>query len=686
MLGTTPIMKREVAVRPNPFTLANTEISKEIIGIHDSSLAARYDVLSLYDILVNLIKNSTRIGDSLQQKIKGFRSVEIVEDKIPQSSIMPPAHNLKEIACKMISNSFNAHAAHETVVWILDKLRNYSWDAKAVIALAAFTMEYGEPWRLSAVQHTTESSVLEVHLFKFGGEDKSRQAYIEQFKTLLDPTLQLIRGIIGLEDLINDKTYSRKEVPTLYTVQRETYTYWAIFALLACAVGITESEWSIKTSEIVRKVNLELTNLNIILKECKAQIDAMKDYKWRLSVFHNPSGVLTFLKALIYPRDHSPMEIFDNYKKAVVPLDVLKSRHLLLFISPLDNIEDEIWALKPINDAFRRDPDKQDYSILWVPVVENWNEENKAKYEYLKSQMPWYVISYFSLIKGIRPLREELFYQDMPIVVVVNPRGEIINKNAMHMIFPWGIKAFPFHPDVDKRLSGQWNWLWNEVVTLNPIIDRWIKENNFVFIYDPSDTPLPRNIEAPLHTIRREWDPATNKNADFSIQYYNVKKSENYEKFWKNITNLFMTKITKPNAEEDPSLKEVEKLLTLKDPGWVLLSKGRNVLVLDNMNIMSSVLLEYDTWRSDIVRKLGFDNAYLDYYNLKRSQTHWDCSHLSLSNLRSGEIPLNVYCPEAACPLKMEIASINYKCCHGEHYKHGAEGAADINVKVPVLK
>ncbi|KAI4317945.1 hypothetical protein L6164_025766 [Bauhinia variegata] len=596
---------------------------------------------------------------------------------------MPSAHKLKEISCLMTCHSFNGHAGHETVIWILERLRNYSWDAKAVIALAAFAMDYGEPWRLSLLQHASDSTILEVHLFKFGTEEKSRQAYDVQFTTLVDPTLQLIKGIIELEGLINDKAYSRKEVPTLYTVQRETYTYWAIFALLTCASRITELDWGVKTSEIVRKINLELTNLNIVLQECKAQIDALKDYKWRLSVFQNPSGVLELLKTLIYPRHYTPLNIYDDHSKSVVPLDVLKSRHLLLFISPLDNVEDEIWVLKTIDKTFRRDKDKHDHSILWVPIVENWNEENKAKYDYLRSKMPWYVTKYPSLVKGIKPLREEWLYQDKPIVVVVNPRGEVINKNAMHMIFVWKIEAFPFHSDVDERLSQHWRWFWNEAIQLNQSIGSWIKDDHYIFIYEPPSIPGSKYIEAPLESIKRDH---ITRIADVSIQYYNLREVET-SKFWDNITNSFLSKIMKEYSAQDPTLRDLEKLLTLRNAnGWILFSKGNNVLALDEADIISKVLAEYGIWKLDVVQKQGFDNAFLDHYRRKSARAPRSCSNLQLKNIRSGEIPLNVYCPDAACMMKMEIASINYSCCHGEHFKHGPTTEIGDNVHVPVEK
>jgi len=52
----------------------------------------------------------------------------------------------------MITTRGTPECAHQTTLKILQQLNGFSWDAKAVIALAAFSLEYGEFWRLDRVQ------------------------------------------------------------------------------------------------------------------------------------------------------------------------------------------------------------------------------------------------------------------------------------------------------------------------------------------------------------------------------------------------------------------------------------------------------------------------------------------------------------------------------------------------------
>ena len=72
----------------------------------------------------------------------------------------------------MTCESFKASTAHEKITGILAKLTSYTWDAKEVIALAAFALDYGESWRLSLMQPTKQSS-LQLHVFRLASIEKT---------------------------------------------------------------------------------------------------------------------------------------------------------------------------------------------------------------------------------------------------------------------------------------------------------------------------------------------------------------------------------------------------------------------------------------------------------------------------------------------------------------------------------
>jgi hypothetical protein len=80
-------------------------------------------------------------------------------------------------------------------------------------------------------------------------------------------------------------------------------------------------------------------------------------------------------------------------------------------------------------------------------------------------------------------IREDLNYKNKPIVPVLNPQGRVVNYNAMHMIFVWGIDAFPFRPTDDESLTQKWNWFWAEMKKAYPRLQDLVSTNFEFFLF-----------------------------------------------------------------------------------------------------------------------------------------------------------------------------------------------------------
>lgn len=141
---------------------------------------------------------------------------------------------------------------------------------------------------------------------------------------------------------------------------------------------------------------------------------------------------------------------------------------MLLFISGLDSIGDEILLLSSIYKRLQENPKvikgfkKEDFKILWIPIVDIWGDVLKQQFKTLKERMKWYVLEYFSELPGLGIITQKLNCQldNKPIVSVINPQGEIINDNAMDIIFQWGIEAFPFRKSDGEDIAKKWSWFW----------------------------------------------------------------------------------------------------------------------------------------------------------------------------------------------------------------------------------
>lgn len=110
---------------------------------------------------------------------------------------------------------------------------------------------------------------------------------------------------------------------------------------------------------------------------------------------------------------------------------------------------------------------KEDFTILWIPIVDGWNDVLKEQFKILKNGIKWYAVEYFSELPGIRLVTEILNYEGKPIVPVINPQGYIINEDAMDLIFQWGIDAFPFRKSDGELLTQKWKWFWDVAKKVN---------------------------------------------------------------------------------------------------------------------------------------------------------------------------------------------------------------------------
>ena len=139
--------------------------------------------------------------------------------------------------------------AHKTTLAILNKLSHYDWEAKAVLTLSAFALEFGEFWLL---QHlSTDPLAKSVALLKRvpilakpAAIQKHRQA-ITELNSLVKITLQVIEFILEL-DYLNDR-YDTKVVPALELAYEQipVDVYWTIITVAAIVTQldclITES-------------------------------------------------------------------------------------------------------------------------------------------------------------------------------------------------------------------------------------------------------------------------------------------------------------------------------------------------------------------------------------------------------------------------------------------------------------
>lgn len=139
----------------------------------------------------------------------------------------------------MITTRGSPECAHQTTLKILQQLSGFSWGAKAVIALAAFSLEYGEFWRLDRIQVADQ----------FGNSLKQLNQVQISRKVPADMTdlvtvLGEVLNYINLWEKWSAMDYDTEAVPSLLAAMQEIplAVYWTIASIVASVgnlVGIS---------------------------------------------------------------------------------------------------------------------------------------------------------------------------------------------------------------------------------------------------------------------------------------------------------------------------------------------------------------------------------------------------------------------------------------------------------------
>ena len=132
--------------------------------------------------------------------------------------------------------------AHATTTAIFNLLSSYNWDAKLVLSLSAFALNYGEFWLVAQMYSTNQlaksMAILRQlpSILEHTGPLKPRfDALNNLIRTMVDVT----RCVVELKEL--PSKYISHDSPALATAMTHipTAVYWTIRSMVACATQIT---------------------------------------------------------------------------------------------------------------------------------------------------------------------------------------------------------------------------------------------------------------------------------------------------------------------------------------------------------------------------------------------------------------------------------------------------------------
>ncbi|GLU02146.1 hypothetical protein SLE2022_194120 [Rubroshorea leprosula] len=663
------------------------------------------DIKPLFNLIEDILDRATQHVDTV---FLGSQAKTEIEEKAHQANLVASVDSLTfiidRISCEISYKALGGSDAHQTTLAIFNLVSEFSWDAKLVLALAAFALNYGEFWLLAQIYSTNQlakSMAILRQLPSILENTGPLKPKFDALNNLIRAMMDVTRCVVAFNDL--PPAYITQDVQALSTAITHvpTAVYWTIRSVVAAAAQITtlttmSHEFSMSTTEAWELSTLahKLKNIHELLKKqldlCyqfideKRNVESYQMLKNLFEMIHIDN--MKVLRALIYAKDDL-LPLFDGSTKKRVGLDVLRRKNVLLLISSLDFSQDELQILIQIYNDSRLHSTRQEsqYEMVWIPVVDRsiqWVDRMQVAFESLQATMPWYTVHHPTLIEKpvIRFIKEVWHFRKKPILVVLDPQGKVACPNAIHMMWIWGSSAFPFTTLREEMLWREEAWRLELLADgIDPMILNWAKDGKYIFLYGGDDvewvrkfTTTAKNValaaRVPLEMayvgkgskkelVRRVTATITVEKLSYSWQDPTMVWF-----FWTRLESMLFSKIQLGKADDlDPMMQEIKKVLSYdKEGSWAILCKGSNVVVNGHGTTVLPALLEYDLWKEQVAVK-GFDIAFRDHHGKLHDIAH-PCCRFEFP-MAAGRIPEGMKCPE--CNRMME-KHITFICCHDD--------------------
>ncbi|KAL9666730.1 hypothetical protein QQ045_001068 [Rhodiola kirilowii] len=619
------------------------------------------------------------------------------------------AYTISKISCEISCKCSGGGDAHNTTIAIFNTLTSYTWDAKVVLALAAFAVIYGEFW-LVAQLYPTNPLAKSIAVMKQLPETLERvdmlKPKFEALTNLINAMMEVTKSIIEFQEL--PPQYISQDTPEMAaaTAHIPTAVYWTIRSIVACAAQImgligmgheymssTTEAWEL--SSLAHKLSSIHGHLRKQLDLCYRLIDEkihIEAFQTLVRLFETPHiDNIKILKALFFAKDDQ-LPLYDGTKKTRAGLEFLRRKNVLILISDLDILSEELFILEQIYNESRQLATKSadtHFEVVWLPVVERatmWDDQKQKHFEMLQGTMPWFSVVHPSMVDlaVIRYIKEIWKFNKKPILVVLDPHGKVVNPNALHMVWIWQSAAYPFTSAREEMLWKEESWRIELLMdNVEPRIFNWIGEGKYICLFGGEDTEWIRKFCTTAQAVARE--------AGIGLEMLYVGKSNPREKvrknnqliereklahilpdltliwfFWVRIESMWHSKSKLHHQqaqlpETDPILQEIMTMLSFdgSDQGWAVVcggAAGPHEMAKGKGETMWNSFERFENWR-ERVPPLGFVNAMKE--NIHEHQTPHHCNRLILPGA-NGTIPERVVCAE--CGRSME-KYIMYRCC-----------------------
>uniref|UniRef100_A0A7N0RAT7 Sieve element occlusion C-terminal domain-containing protein n=1 Tax=Kalanchoe fedtschenkoi TaxID=63787 RepID=A0A7N0RAT7_KALFE len=168
----------------------------------------------------------------------------------------------------------------------------------------------------------------------------------------------------------------------------------------------------------------------------------------------------------------------------------LRHETLLLIISGLDISSYEILFLKNTYAKLKTSVE-QKCEFIWVPIHDGpWTTSLEERYTKVTQMMPWYTVEHPTSIteETKKFVRDVWKFYRKPIIVVLDEFGRVKYPNAIHLMYTWGAKAFPFTRVRERALwTTEATRLGSLVLSFDPDLSSMLEAHKWVILYGGGD-------------------------------------------------------------------------------------------------------------------------------------------------------------------------------------------------------
>ncbi|KAL9311011.1 Protein SIEVE ELEMENT OCCLUSION C [Arabidopsis thaliana] len=386
------------------------------------------------------------------------------------------------ISVQMLCPCTGENEIRKRTMVLFDLLKEYRWDAKAVLVLGVLAATYGGlllPVHL-AICDPVAASIAKLNQLPI--ERTKFRPWLESLNLLIKAMVDVTKCIIKFEKIPFKQAKLDNNIlgETLSNIYLTTYR--VVKSALTCMQQIpyfkqtqqakksrkTAAELSIESRRAAGELSslgyqlLNIhTRLNKQVEDCSTQIEEEINQRLRNINTETHQDNQDVLHLLFSLQDDLPLQ---QYSRQISITEVQDKVTLLLLSKP--PVEPLVFLLQQLYDHPSNTNTEQNYEIIWVPIPssQKWTDEEKEIFDFYSNSLPWISVRQPWLMSStiLNFFKQEWHYKDNEaMLVVIDSNGRFVNMNAMDMVLIWGVKAYPFSVSREDELWKEHGWSIN---------------------------------------------------------------------------------------------------------------------------------------------------------------------------------------------------------------------------------